>query len=36
MRVHGVHRILTFNERDFARYPDVLAIHPRAILTQPR
>jgi predicted nucleic acid-binding protein len=36
MRVHGVHRILTFNERDFARYPDVLAVHPRVLLSQPR
>ena len=31
MRVHGVTRILTFNERDFARYTDVEAIHPRAV-----
>ena len=31
MRVHGVKRILTFNERDFARYDDIEAIHPRTI-----
>lgn len=31
MKVHGVKRILTFNERDFARYPDIEAVHPRTI-----
>jgi predicted nucleic acid-binding protein len=31
-RVHGVKRILTFNEHDFARYADVQAVHPRALL----
>jgi predicted nucleic acid-binding protein len=31
MRVHGIRRILTFNEKDFARYPDIEALHPRAI-----
>jgi predicted nucleic acid-binding protein len=31
MLVHGVKRILTFNDRDFARYPDIEAIHPRTI-----
>ena len=31
MRVHGVKRILTFNDRDFARYRDVEAVHPRAV-----
>jgi predicted nucleic acid-binding protein len=31
MRVHGVQRILTFNEADFARYPGIEAIHPRTI-----
>lgn len=35
-RVHGVKRILTFNDRDFARYPDIQAIHPRTLLTDPR
>jgi thiol-disulfide isomerase/thioredoxin/predicted nucleic acid-binding protein len=32
MRVYGVKRILTFNERDFARYADIQAMHPRALL----
>jgi predicted nucleic acid-binding protein len=31
MRVHGLKRILTFNDKDFARYTDIQAIHPRAI-----
>jgi predicted nucleic acid-binding protein len=31
MRVHGVVRILTFNDRDFARYDQIEAIHPRAV-----
>lgn len=31
MKVHGVKRILTFNERDFARYADIEAVHPRTI-----
>jgi len=34
MRVHGVKRILTFNDRDFARYADMEAIHPRAVPTE--
>jgi len=34
MRVHGVKRILTFNDRDFARYTDIEAIHPRAAPTK--
>ena len=29
MRVHGVKRILTFNHKDFARYTDIEAVHPR-------
>jgi predicted nucleic acid-binding protein len=28
MRVHGVSRILTFNAKDFARFPSIEAIHP--------
>lgn len=28
MHVHDVKRILTFNTRDFARFPDIEAIHP--------
>ena len=31
MIVHGVKRILTFNDRDFARYAEIEAVHPRAI-----
>jgi predicted nucleic acid-binding protein len=31
MQAHGVKRILTFNDRDFARYSDIEAIHPREI-----
>jgi predicted nucleic acid-binding protein len=31
MRVHGVGRILTFNEKDFARYTDIEVINPRTI-----
>jgi predicted nucleic acid-binding protein len=29
MRVHGVKRILTFNQRDFTRYKDIEAVNPR-------
>jgi predicted nucleic acid-binding protein len=36
MRVHGIQQILTFNERDFARYPEIQAVHPRALLTKNR
>lgn len=31
MRVHGVRQILTFNARDFARYPGIDATHPRQL-----
>jgi len=31
MRVHDVKRILTFNNKDFARYTDIEAVHPRAV-----
>jgi predicted nucleic acid-binding protein len=31
MRVHGVARILTFNDKDFSRYGDVEAVHPRSV-----
>jgi len=31
MRVHGVKRILTFNHKDFARYADIEAVHPRTV-----
>lgn len=31
MRVYGVSRILTFNEKDFARYSDIEAVHPQTL-----
>ncbi len=31
MRVHGVKRVLTLNQRDFARYGDIEAIHPSSV-----
>jgi predicted nucleic acid-binding protein len=34
MHVHGIQRVLTFNARDFARYPDIQAVHPQALLTR--
>jgi predicted nucleic acid-binding protein len=35
MRVHGVRLILTFNDRDFARYSDIEAVHPRNVVRRP-
>ena len=32
MRVHGVKKILTFNQRDFVRYSDIQALHPQMLL----
>lgn len=32
MHVHGVRRMLTFNGRDFARYPTIEAMHPQTLL----
>ncbi len=32
MLVHGVSNILTLNDRDFARYSGISAIHPRAVV----
>jgi predicted nucleic acid-binding protein len=29
MNVHGITQVLTFNVKDFARYPGIQAIHPR-------
>lgn len=34
MRVHGIARILTFNDHDFARYSFVEAIHPRTMASK--
>jgi len=31
MRVHRVKQILTFNDKDFARFSDIRAIHPRTV-----
>jgi predicted nucleic acid-binding protein len=31
MRVHGVKRVLTFNDKDFARYTDIETVHPRSV-----
>ena len=31
MRVYRVKCILTFNDKDFARYTDVAAVHPRSV-----
>ena len=31
MRIYGVKHILTFNARDFNRYSDVEAVHPRSV-----
>lgn len=31
MQVHGVKRILTFNDKDFARYTNIEAVHPRSV-----
>ena len=31
MRVQAVRRILTFNDKDFARYRDIEAVHPRSV-----
>jgi predicted nucleic acid-binding protein len=31
MNVHGVKRILTFNDKDFARFTEVEAVHPRSV-----
>src|SRR6266403_1124804 len=31
MRVHRLKHILTFNDKDFARYTEIQAVHPRAI-----
>jgi len=33
MRTHGVKQILTFNEKDFARYSDIEAVHPAKVWT---
>lgn len=32
MLVHGVSHILTLNDRDFARYSGISAVHPRSVV----
>jgi predicted nucleic acid-binding protein len=36
MRVHGVRKILTFNQRDFVRYADIEALNPHDTLQEDR
>jgi predicted nucleic acid-binding protein len=36
MRAYGVSRILTLNQPDFLRYPDIQAIHPSQVWPAPR
>ena len=31
MHVHGVHRLLTFNAKDFVRYAGIEAVHPSQV-----
>lgn len=31
MKVHGITHLLTLNERDFERYPEIAAVHPSRI-----
>ena len=31
MDIHGITRILTFNVRDFTRYPGISAVHPETL-----
>jgi len=31
MNVHGIKEILTFNHRDFDRYPEIVALNPRDV-----
>ena len=34
MLVHGLTHILTFNTTDFARYTEITAVHPTAVIAQ--
>jgi hypothetical protein len=36
MIVHHVTRILSFNDRDFSRYPHITTINPAAIIARPQ
>ena len=31
MQAHGVTRLLTLNDRDFVRYPDIVVLHPHNV-----
>lgn len=31
MHIHGVKRILTFNDKDFVRYAEIEALHPHTV-----
>jgi predicted nucleic acid-binding protein len=31
MHVHGIKHMLTFNDKDFARYTDIEAVNPRDV-----
>lgn len=35
MKAHGIDHILTFNTADFARYPGLVAVHPRDAASAP-
>ena len=36
MRTHGCEHILTFNDVDFVRYPEIVAVQPMRLLESPR
>src|SRR5215470_8930247 len=36
MLIHGVKRILTFNDKDFVRYETIEAVHPRTAIVEGR
>ena len=36
MLAHGVTHLLTLNQADFARYANVVAVHPRQLQASPR
>ncbi|MBI4874517.1 MAG: PIN domain-containing protein [Acidobacteria bacterium] len=33
MSAHGITHMLTLNDQDFARYPEIMAIHPRQLVS---
>ncbi len=36
MRTNGIRHIVTFNEADFRRYPDIVAVHPERVSSSER